>query len=211
MLVQDRDALLQQAGSASKTSPRGTPPGINGHHVLEGAGAKPAHDEDMESYATQPLPSLTQEGQTGHPKASERDRPAVSAGQSALDKLEEMQIAAEHVPGASAAASSTSEGSAAASPASRAAQHDGRPAQDNVWQNMPTQQDGNSAHDHSVQSVPAQQASSPAQGDFLSDLLSSSYVRHAPGTGDMRHDTEGWRCLETSFKVWDPSSVVVLM
>ena len=52
-----------------------------------------------------------------------------------------------------------------------------------------------------MRSVAAQQASSPAQGDFLSDLLSSSYVRHAPGTGDMRHDTEGWRCLETSFKV----------
>ena len=39
-----------------------------------------------------------------------------------------------------------------------------------------------------------------AAGDFLSDLLSTSYVREAPGTGDMRHGTEGWRSLETSFK-----------
>lgn len=46
-----------------------------------------------------------------------------------------------------------------------------------------------------------QVGSGPAQGDFLMDLLSSSYTRHAPGTGDLRHDTEGWRCLETSFKV----------
>ena len=46
-----------------------------------------------------------------------------------------------------------------------------------------------------------QQFAGPIQGDFLADLLASSYTRHAPGTGDMRHDTEGWRCLETSFKV----------
>ena len=45
------------------------------------------------------------------------------------------------------------------------------------------------------------QSAGPLQRDFLADLLASSYTRHAPGTGDMRHDTEGWRCLETSFKV----------
>ena len=39
-----------------------------------------------------------------------------------------------------------------------------------------------------------------APGDFLSNLLSNSYVREAPGTGAMRHGTEGWRSLETSFK-----------
>ena len=43
-------------------------------------------------------------------------------------------------------------------------------------------------------------AGSSAPGDFLADLLSSSYVREAPGTGAMRHGTEGWRSLETSFK-----------
>lgn len=37
-------------------------------------------------------------------------------------------------------------------------------------------------------------------GSFLNDLLSTSYTVQAPGTGDMRHGTEGWRCLETSFK-----------
>ena len=39
------------------------------------------------------------------------------------------------------------------------------------------------------------------QGDFVSDLLQSSYHRHRPGTGEMRHGTEGWQALETSFVV----------
>lgn len=38
-------------------------------------------------------------------------------------------------------------------------------------------------------------------GGFLDDLLQSSYARQAPGTGDMRHGTEGWAGLETSFWV----------
>jgi len=38
-------------------------------------------------------------------------------------------------------------------------------------------------------------------GDFVSDLLQSSYYRHKPGTGEMRHGTEGWQALETSFVV----------
>lgn len=37
-------------------------------------------------------------------------------------------------------------------------------------------------------------------GGFVGDLLGTSYSFQAPGTGDMRHGTEGWRCLETSFK-----------
>ncbi len=37
--------------------------------------------------------------------------------------------------------------------------------------------------------------------DFVSSLLSTSYVREAPGTGEMRHGTEGWHSLETSLKV----------
>ncbi|KAK9917751.1 hypothetical protein WJX75_007815 [Coccomyxa subellipsoidea] len=37
-------------------------------------------------------------------------------------------------------------------------------------------------------------------GSFVTDLLGTSYSFQAPGTGDMRHGTEGWRCLETSFK-----------
>jgi hypothetical protein len=38
-------------------------------------------------------------------------------------------------------------------------------------------------------------------GRFLDDLLHSSYERQAPGVGEMRHGTEGWRGLETSFWV----------
>jgi hypothetical protein len=38
-------------------------------------------------------------------------------------------------------------------------------------------------------------------GGFLDDLLYSSYERQAPGVGEMRHGTEGWRGLETSFWV----------
>ena len=80
-----------------------------------------------------------------------------------------------------------------------------RPAQSPVTQAAPAQQDSRSALSHSVQTMTAEQDSGPARGDFLADLLSSSYTRHAPGTGDMRHDTEGWRCLETSFKVMHPN------
>ena len=40
-----------------------------------------------------------------------------------------------------------------------------------------------------------------AQGGFVSDLLQSSYYRQKPGTGEMRHGTEGWQALETSFVV----------
>lgn len=79
-----------------------------------------------------------------------------------------------------------------------------RPAQGHSRQDLPAQQDSSPAEGHSAQSAAAQRDGGPAQGDFLADLLSSSYTRHAPGTGDMRHDTEGWRCLETSFKVWRP-------
>ena len=34
---------------------------------------------------------------------------------------------------------------------------------------------------------------------FLDSLLQSSYKRQQPGSGELRHDTEGWRGLETSF------------
>lgn len=37
-------------------------------------------------------------------------------------------------------------------------------------------------------------------GGFVSNLLGTSYSFQAPGTGDMRHGTEGWGCLETSYK-----------
>lgn len=38
-------------------------------------------------------------------------------------------------------------------------------------------------------------------GDFLASLLQQSYRVERPGTGEMRHATEGWKCLETSFRV----------
>jgi hypothetical protein len=41
----------------------------------------------------------------------------------------------------------------------------------------------------------------PGGSSFLQDLLSTSYTVQPPGTGEMRHGTEGWRSLETSFKV----------
>ncbi len=38
-------------------------------------------------------------------------------------------------------------------------------------------------------------------GEFLASLLQQSYRVEPPGTGEMRHATEGWKCLETSFRV----------
>ncbi|GMH32577.1 hypothetical protein BSKO_00411 [Bryopsis sp. KO-2023] len=35
---------------------------------------------------------------------------------------------------------------------------------------------------------------------LLESLLESSYKPVKPGTGDVRHGTEGWKCLETSFR-----------
>ena len=46
-----------------------------------------------------------------------------------------------------------------------------------------------------------------ANGGFVSDLLQSSYYRQKPGTGEMRHGTEGWQALETSFVVSAASSL----
>lgn len=48
-------------------------------------------------------------------------------------------------------------------------------------------------------------SSSPAQQGFLGQLLQSSYKQQRPGQGELRHDTEGWRSLESSFRalqVW---------
>lgn len=37
-------------------------------------------------------------------------------------------------------------------------------------------------------------------GGFLSSLLADVYKPKVPGVGEMRHGTEGWRCLETSMR-----------
>jgi len=39
-----------------------------------------------------------------------------------------------------------------------------------------------------------------AQPDFLGQLLQTSYRQQRPGEGELRHDTEGWHSLESSFK-----------
>ena len=37
--------------------------------------------------------------------------------------------------------------------------------------------------------------------ELIEALLTSSYTVQRPGSGELRHGTEGWRCLETSFQV----------
>ena len=44
-----------------------------------------------------------------------------------------------------------------------------------------------------------QGADETAVDDPISSLLQQSYKAVKPGVGEMRHDTEGWKCLETSF------------
>lgn len=39
-----------------------------------------------------------------------------------------------------------------------------------------------------------------APPSLISSLLQRSYRVEAPGTGEMRHGTEGWKCLETSYR-----------
>lgn len=36
---------------------------------------------------------------------------------------------------------------------------------------------------------------------LIQSLLSTSYAIQHPGSGELRHGTEGWQCLETSFQV----------
>lgn len=45
-------------------------------------------------------------------------------------------------------------------------------------------------------------STSPRSSDsgFLDSLLQASYKERRPGVGEMRHGTEGWKCLETSVK-----------
>lgn len=43
-------------------------------------------------------------------------------------------------------------------------------------------------------------ADKAADEGLLTGLLARSYQRLKPGTGDLRHGSEGWKCLETSMK-----------
>ena len=215
--VQDRDAILQ--GAASRTSPSAPVPDSTVPHTLQGAGCKPAAVHKGADSMPQLQPTFSA---TGTSDASGSNETSSSAGESALEKLGQMQIAAQQQSCEPTAASPAAAHSAAACAGlrdSNAAVHDSslmeidtvqgtgiqqtvsRPAQSHGMQAVPAQQDSRSAQSHGMHSRAAEQDSGPARGDFLADLLSSSYTRHAPGTGDMRHDTEGWRCLETSFKV----------
>lgn len=42
----------------------------------------------------------------------------------------------------------------------------------------------------------------PGSPNLLAALLQSSYQPLVPGVGQMRHGTEGWKCLETSMKAF---------
>jgi len=46
----------------------------------------------------------------------------------------------------------------------------------------------------------ARPAPPPPAGDLLSSLLASAYKPLVPGSGEMRHGTEGWKALETSVR-----------
>ena len=55
-------------------------------------------------------------------------------------------------------------------------------------------------HQHLLCSLSTAVAHSEASQPLLGSILASSYARQVTGKGRMRHGTEGWRCLETSFK-----------
>ena len=44
--------------------------------------------------------------------------------------------------------------------------------------------------------------SSGAPNSVLTELLQQTYRSEPPGVGEMRHGTEGWKCLETSFRAF---------
>lgn len=56
------------------------------------------------------------------------------------------------------------------------------------------------------QAVPFSEEAPSAE--LVDNVLINSYQRRVPGTGDMRHGSEGWHALETSCKV---VSVLFLM
>lgn len=43
-------------------------------------------------------------------------------------------------------------------------------------------------------------APTPASDGLLSDALAAAYAPPVPGAGELRHGSEGWRCLETAFR-----------
>ena len=49
------------------------------------------------------------------------------------------------------------------------------------------------------QAASVSEESTPAE--LVNEVLSGSYQRRVPGTGDMRHGSEGWHALESSCKV----------
>ncbi|KAF8068347.1 hypothetical protein HT031_002036 [Scenedesmus sp. PABB004] len=49
---------------------------------------------------------------------------------------------------------------------------------------------------------PGSPGPAPGSPNLLSALLASSYQPLVPGVGQLRHGSEGWKCLETSMKAW---------
>ena len=217
--VQDRDAILQASSSRSQTAQIAIALDVQISEVLQDAASNSAAaHEHVQSHEPEQAATPAQ----GSGTSNHKDPQTNQDSRSALDVLGQMQIAAEQQDTQDTRCSARG---AQISPSDSAAkqrqtvvqQQKGDSASSNPTARSPAtqgnreervssaQQDENPARVGFMQRTGPQQSSSPAQGDFLSELLSSSYSRHAPGTGDMRHDTEGWRCLETSFKVWSPN------
>ena len=186
--MQDRDAILQ-ASSAAQQPPFGlSTPGLPLPGMSQDAARLSAGSEATVPTGDAAAGSPSRNGNTAAPRepalAAPHEQPSTSSSSGATTEHSGQQGSPdcpEPLPAA------RSEGTAASSAPEHAQQIQGAA---NKHHASPAQTD-----------VGFEQAAGPAQGDFLTDLLSSSYTRHAPGTGDMRHDTEGWRCLETSFKV----------
>lgn len=188
--LQDRDALLEAFSSAAQTSV-----------ALKIATAElPTSPAAIDSPADLKAPA-----QNG----------SAAAHHDSVDSAPGVQSAQE------ADSSSTSgEEDGAEQPAAHQQQHHaGHAASNIVGRAWSSAINGEEVHSAAAAPLPApqqqrqqqlSQPGGPLQGDFLADLLTSSYTRHAPGTGDMRHDTEGWRCLETSFKVQCPARLAPL-
>ncbi len=184
--MQDRDAILQASSAAHQPPPGPFTPGLPLPRTSQDAATLSAGSEAAMRTANTAAGSPPRNGNTAAPResAAPHEQPSTGSNLGPTTEHNRQQGSLDCPKPLSAA---HSEGTAAIS------------APEHAQQN---QRAANRHHSSQTQTDSGfEQAAGPEQGDFLTDLLSSSYTRHAPGTGDMRHDTEGWRCLETSFKV----------
>ena len=184
--MQDRDAILQATSAAQQPPPRPSTPGLPLPRTSPGAATLSAGSEAAISTANTAAGSPPRNGHTAAPResAAPHEQPSIGSNLGATTEHNRQQGSPDCPKPLPAA---HSEGAAAISAPEHAQQN----------QRATDRHHFSQTQTHSG----VEQAAGPEQDDFLTDLLSSSYTRHAPGTGDMRHDTEGWRCLETSFKV----------